>query len=76
MISSLHIDNKGKNILIPDEGPTKGLDDATLTVETIYPIDFTQPNKIYVLNQHYNKSNSFLFVSATKIYQFKVRTLK
>ena len=32
MSSSVHIDNKGKNILIYDEGPTQGLDDTTLTV--------------------------------------------
>ena len=26
MSSSVHIDNKGKDILIPGEGPTQGLD--------------------------------------------------
>ena len=34
-----------KYILILGEGPTKGLDDTTLTAEAIYPINFTQPNK-------------------------------
>ena len=38
----------------------------------MYPINFTQPNKRYVLS-HYNGSNSFLFVNATKIYQFKAK---
>ena len=37
MSSSVHIDNKWKNILILGEGPRKGLDNTTLTVETKYP---------------------------------------
>ena len=40
MSSSVHIDNKGKDILILGEGPTQGLDDNTLTVEAI---------KLYIL---------------------------
>ena len=71
MNSSVHIDNKGKDILIFVEGPTQGLDDATLTVEAKYHINFTQSNRKFVLSLHYNRSNSFLFVNATKIYQFK-----
>ena len=71
MSSSAHIDNKGKYILILGVEPTQGLDDTTLTAEAIYPINFTQPNKRFVLSLHYNGSNTFLFVSATKIYQFK-----
>ena len=39
----------------------------------IYPINFTQPNKRSVLILHYNESGSFLFVNATKIYQFKAK---
>ena len=42
-----------------------------LTAEAIYPINFTQTNKWYVLSWHYNGSNSFFFVNATKIYQFR-----
>ena len=71
MSSSVHVDNKGKDILILGEGPTKGLDDTTLTAKAIYPINFTQPNKRFVLSLHYNGSNSFLFVNTTKIYQLK-----
>ena len=33
MNSAMHIDNKGNKILILGEGPTKGLDDTTLTTE-------------------------------------------
>ena len=50
-----------------------GLDDTTLTTEAKYPINFKQPNKRFVLSLHYNRSNSFLFVNATKIYQSKAK---
>ena len=70
MSSSVHIDNK-KNILILGEGPAQGLDDTTLITEAKYPINFTQSGKRFVLNLHYNGSNSFLFANATKIHQFK-----
>ena len=43
----------------------------TLTAE--YPINFTQPNKRFVLSLHYNGINSFLFVNTRKIYQFKTK---
>ena len=33
MSSSVHVDNKGKDILILGEGPTQGLDDTTLIAE-------------------------------------------
>ena len=45
MTSSVHIDNKNRDILVLDEGSIQGLDDTTLTVEAIYPIDFTQCRK-------------------------------
>ena len=41
MSSSVHTDNKTKNILILGEGPIQGLEDTTLTAETKYPINFT-----------------------------------
>ena len=45
MSSSVHIENKGKDILLLGEGSTQGLDDTTLTAEAKYPVNFTQPNK-------------------------------
>ena len=71
MSSSVHVDNKGKKVVILGEGPTQGLDDTTLTAEEKYPSNFAQSGKRFVLSLHYNGSNSFLFVNATKIYQFK-----
>ena len=76
MSSSVHIDNKGKDILIPGEGPRQGLDDTKLTVEAKYPINFTQSGKRFVLSLQYNGSNSFLFVNATNAYHLKQNTLK
>ena len=73
MSSLVHFDNKYKHILIHGEGPTQGLGDTTLTAEPIYPINFTQPNKRFVLSLNYNGNISFLFLSATKIYQFKAK---
>ena len=64
MSTSVHIGNKGKDTLILVEGPTQWLDDIILTADAKYPINFTQPNKRFVLSLHYNGSNSFLFVNA------------
>ena len=73
MSSSVLVDNRGKDILIFGEGPAQGLDDTTLTAEVKYPINFTQSGKRFVLSLHYNGINSFLFVNATKVYQFKAK---
>ena len=46
---------------------------SILRKETEYLINFTQPRKRFLLSLHYNGRNSFIFVNATKIYQFKVK---
>ena len=73
MRSSVHVDNKGRDILILGEGPTQGLNDTTLTTEAKYPFNFTQSERRFVLSLHYNGSNSFSFVNATKVYQFTAK---
>ena len=75
MSSFVDINNKIKDILILREALTQTLDDTRLTAEVRYPIDFTQPNKRFVLSLHYNGRNSFLFVNATKMYPFKAKNL-
>ena len=48
MNSSVHeelISTHKKDILILGGGPTKGLDDTTMTAEKKYSINFTKPNK-------------------------------
>ena len=44
-MSSVHVDNKKKDILVLGEGPTQGLDGTTLTAEKKYSINFTKGNK-------------------------------
>ena len=72
--SSVNVDNENKDILILGEGPKQGLDDTTLTADAKYLINFTQPNKRFVLSLQYNESNSFLLANATKMYQLKAKT--
>ena len=45
----------------------------TLAAEIQYLINFTRPSIKFCLSLHYNDGNSFLFVNATKIYQFKAK---
>ena len=42
MNSSMHIDNKRKDILILVDKPTQRLDNTTLTAQAIYSINFAQ----------------------------------
>ena len=48
MTSSVHIDNKNKDILILGEGPTQALNDTILTSEAKYPINLTKSEKRFV----------------------------
>ena len=48
MSSPVHVDNKGKNILILGKGPTQGLGKHSLTAEKIYLINFTEYSKNFV----------------------------
>ena len=50
MSSSVHVDNKGKDILILGEGLTQGLDDTTLTVEANIPLNlYNQIEDLYLV---------------------------
>ena len=75
MSSSTHIDNKKKDILVLEKGPTQGLE-YTLTAEKIYSINFTVTKKRFCLSLHYNGANSFLFVNGTEFYKFKAKYSK
>ena len=46
MCSSVHVDNKKKDILILGKGPTQGLGEHLLTVEKMYSINFTVLEKL------------------------------
>ena len=72
MNSSIHIDNKGKDILILGKGPKQGLGKNSLTAGKMYSINFTLTKK-NCLSLHYNGANSYLFVNGTEIYKFKAK---
>ena len=69
MSSSVHVDTKDISIL--DEEPTQASEDTILAAEAKYYINFTQPRKIFPVKS--SGSSSFLFVNATKIYQFNAK---
>ena len=72
MSSSVHIDNKKKDILILSKNPTQALK-HTLTAEKMYSINFTECNKRFCLSLHYNGANSNLFVNVKEIHKFKAK---
>ena len=72
MSSSKHINNKEEGISILVKAQTQELDGNTFTAVK-YSINLTQLNRKCCLCLHYNGSNSFLFVSATKTYQLKAK---
>ena len=53
-----------KDILVPGEGPTQGLDNTMITAEAKYPINFTRPAREFMVSLDYNGSSSILFVHA------------
>ena len=75
MNSSVHA-NKTKNSLVLGEDPTQGLDDATLTAEKNYSINFSKSNTKFCLSLHYNEANNYLFVNGTEIHKFKAKNSK
>ena len=72
MISSADIDNKKKDILVLEKGPTQGLEHI-LTAEKMYSMNFTLTKKNVCLSLHYNEANSYLFSNDTEIYKFKAK---
>ena len=73
MSSSVHAENKEKDILIHGEGPTQELDDATLTADKTCSINFTASKAKFHLSLHYNGANSYLFVNDVEIHKFKAK---
>ena len=64
--SSIHVENKKKDILILGNGSTEGLE-HTVTAEKMYSINFTVIKKKFCLNLNYSGANSYLFVNGTEI---------
>ena len=73
MNSSVHVDNKGKDILILGKGPTQRLGEHSLTAEKMYSINFSKDNIKCSLTLHYNGASSYLFVDGTEIIKSKAK---
>ena len=71
MSSSVHVDNKERDVLILGSGPTQGVGEHSLTSEKMYSITFAVTKKKFCLSLHYNGANNYLFVNSTEIYKFK-----
>ena len=67
MNSSIHVDNKGKDILILGIGPTQGLGEHSLTAEKMYSINSRATKKKFCLSLHYDGANSYLFVNSKEV---------
>ena len=76
MSSSVHVDNKGKDILILGKDTTQGLGEHSLTAEKMYSVNLTDHRLKYCLCLHYNGANSYLFVNGTEIFNFKAKGSK
>ena len=72
MSTSIHIDNKKKDILVLGRGPTQELE-STLTAEKMYSINFTVTKKKFCLSLHYNGGNCYLFLNGTEIIKIKAK---
>ena len=74
--SLVHIDNKKKDILVFGEGPTQWVDNTLVSGKAKHSTNILRSQRNFCLSLHYNESKTFLFVNATKIYQFKVKNFE
>ena len=75
MSLSVHIDNKGNNILILGKGPTQGLNHM-LAAETQYSINFTRPGIKFCLSLHYSGATVSYLLMLQEHTSSKQNTLK
>ena len=73
MSSSVHVDNKKKDILIIGKGPTQGLSERSMTAEKMYSTNFTVTGIKFCLSLHYNGADSYLFVNGSEIIKLKAK---
>ena len=71
--SSVHANNKTRNILVLGKDFIQGIDNTTIYAEKMYSINFTKTKTKFCLSLHYNGSNSYLFVNGKEIHQFKTK---
>ena len=73
MSSSIHANNKTKNILVLGKDFIQGVDNTTIYAEKMYSINFTKTDTKFCLSLHYNRSNSYLFVNGIDIHNTKTK---
>ena len=71
MSFSNHANNRANNIYVLGKYFIQGINGTTLYAEKLYNIDFTQPDKRFVLSLHCNGDNSYLFVNGGEQLKFK-----
>ena len=76
MTSSVHLDNKKKDILILGKGPTKVLDDTMLIEEAQYSINFSRSIRKLYLSLHYMGVRGFYLLMLQKNINSKQQFLK
>ena len=76
MNSSIHVDNKGKDILILGKGPTQGLGEHSLTAEKMYLINLSKDNIRFCLSFHTMEQIVICLVMAQKLLNLKQNILK
>ena len=73
MRSSVHVDNKGKDILILGKGSNARVRWALFNCKKMYLVNFTDHDEKYCLSLHYKGANSCFFVNGTEIIKFKAK---
>ena len=76
MSSSVHINNKEKDILILGFGPTQGLDNTTLTAEAQYSINFSRSQRNFVYVFIMIEATVFILLMLQKYISSKQKILK
>ena len=76
MSSSVHANNKTRNILVPGKDFIHGIDNTAIYTEKLYSTNFTVDNRNFCLSLHYNGDNSYLFVTGEEIINLKRKSLK
>lgn len=64
--SSLHTDNRKKDILVIGKAPTNGLDKAAKAVEAKYSFYINKFRRKICLSLQYNEANRFLYANGEK----------
>ena len=67
MSSSVHANNKTRNILVLGKNFIQGTGNKTIYAEQMYSTNFTVANKKFCLSLHYNGDDSYLLVNGKEI---------